>query len=244
MKNREKIAAILIAIDIVLFIGAGYYIGGTFMDSLKNVKLEWLKKPTMVTESFEAEERANINVVSKDPVKVEVAYATKAITGEKVMEERADTSDELPKMQYGYSEEDIELLKKTTYAEAGICSEQAQRGVAATILARAKEQNKTISEVVFARGQFNCAVANQIYLVTSQGNIIVTDEMANNEKTVSAVTEALQYGAGDEITSVIGGEPLFFYSPSAAISEAERNSRATISAQCDVDQMRFYRVWN
>ena len=102
MKNREKIAAILIAIDIVLFIGAGYYIGGTFMDSLKNVKLEWLKKHTMVTESFETEERANINVVSKDPVKVEVAYATKAITGEKVMEERADTSDELPKMQYKF----------------------------------------------------------------------------------------------------------------------------------------------
>ena len=44
MKNRKKIAAILIAIDIVLFIGAGYYIGGTFIDSLKNVKLEWLKK--------------------------------------------------------------------------------------------------------------------------------------------------------------------------------------------------------
>lgn len=239
MKNREKIAAILIAIDIVLFIGAGYYIGETFMDSLKNVKLEWLKEPTAVTESLEAEEK-----VSKAPVKVEVVNATKAITGEKVMEEQEEASEELPKMQYGYSEEDIELLKKTTYAEAGICSEQAQRGVAATILARAKEQNKTISEVVFARGQFNCAVANQIYLVTSQGNIIVTDEMANNEKTVSAVTEALQYGAGDEITSVIGGEPLFFYSPSVAISEAERNSRATISAQCDVDQMRFYRVWN
>lgn len=160
--------------------------------------------------------------------------------GEEQLEDTQMTQTEC--LSSEFSEEEINLLMQTTYAEAGICSEEAQRGVAATIIARAREGGKSIQDVVFAKGQFSCAISGAIYLVTANGNIPVTMEMAGNETTKSAVEQALEEGAGQEITSVIGGEPLFFYSPEA-LSEEARQERSNISNSIYVDRMVFYRVW-
>ena len=137
------------------------------------------------------------------------------------------------------SQSDFLLLKKTTYAEAGICDEATQRAVAGTILARAAENGQTISEVVFAPGQFSCAIGGQVYLVTSNGNIEVTQEMA--EKTATAVMTAITDGSG--LTSGLGGEPLFFYS-AGGLSAEELAKRSTISNSITLDRMTFYRVWD
>ena len=137
------------------------------------------------------------------------------------------------------SQSDFLLLKKTTYAEAGICDEATQRAVAGTILARAAENGQTISEVVFAPGQFSCAIGGQVYLVTSNGNIEVTQEMA--EKTATAVMSAITDGSG--LASGLGGEPLFFYS-AGGLSAEELAKRSTISNSITLDRMTFYRVWD
>lgn len=137
------------------------------------------------------------------------------------------------------SRSDFLLLKKTTYAEAGICDEATQRAVAGTILARAAENGQTISEVVFAPGQFSCAIGGQVYLVTSNGNIEVTQEMA--EKTATAVMTAITDGSG--LASGLGGEPLFFYS-AGGLSAEELAKRSTISNSITLDRMTFYRVWD
>ena len=137
------------------------------------------------------------------------------------------------------SQSDFLLLKKTTYAEAGICDEATQRAVAGTILARAAENGQTISEVVFAPGQFSCAIGGQVYLVTSNGNIEVTEEMA--EKTATAVMTAITDGSG--LASGLGGEPLFFYS-AGGLSAEELAKRSTISNSITLDRMTFYRVWD
>ena len=137
------------------------------------------------------------------------------------------------------SQSDFLLLKKTTYAEAGICDEATQRAVAGTILARAAENGQTISEVVFAPGQFSCAIGGQVYLVTSNGNIEVTQEMA--EKTATAVMTAITDGSG--LASGLGGEPLFFYS-AGGLSAEELAKRSTISNFITLDRMTFYRVWD
>lgn len=141
------------------------------------------------------------------------------------------------------SEEDVRLLQKATYAEAGICSEEAQRGVAATILERGRERGESIREVIFERGQFSCAKDGEIYLITNEGDIPVTDEMVENEKTTSAVLEAIENGAGENITSAIGGEPLYFYTPTE-LSEKESFARESISKRFQVDKMVFYRIWD
>ena len=137
------------------------------------------------------------------------------------------------------SQSDFLLLKKTTYAEAGICDEATQRAVAGTILARAAENGQTISEVVFAPGQFSCAIGGQVYLVTSNGNIEVTQEMA--EKTATAVMTAITDGSG--LASGLGGEPFFFYS-AGGLSAEELAKRSTISNSITLDRMTFYRVWD
>ena len=137
------------------------------------------------------------------------------------------------------SQSDFLLLKKTTYAEAGICDEATQRAVAGTILARVAENGQTISEVVFAPGQFSCAIGGQVYLVTSNGNIEVTEEMA--EKTATAVMTAITDGSG--LASGLGGEPLFFYS-AGGLSAEELAKRSTISNSITLDRMTFYRVWD
>lgn len=137
------------------------------------------------------------------------------------------------------SQSDFLLLKKTTYAEAGICDEATQRAVAGTILARVAENGQTISEVVFAPGQFSCAIGGQVYLVTSNGNIEVTQEMA--EKTATAVMSAITDGSG--IASGLGGELLFFYS-AGGLSAEELAKRSTISNSITLDRMTFYRVWD
>lgn len=137
------------------------------------------------------------------------------------------------------SQSDFLLLEKTTYAEAGICDEATQRAVAGTILARAAENGQTISEVVFAPGQFSCAIGGQVYLVTSNGNIEVTQEMA--EKTATAVMSAITDGSG--LASGLGGEPLFFYS-AGGLSAEELAKRSTISNSITLDRMTFYRVWD
>lgn len=171
---------------------------------------------------------------------------TEVISESELHEEETEKSSEsgiADSSDMKISEEDVRLLQKATYAEAGICSEEAQRGVAATILERGRERGESIREVIFERGQFSCAKDGEIYLITSEGDIPVTDEMVENEKTTSAVLEAIENGAGENITSAIGGEPLYFYTPTE-LSEKESFARESISKRFQVDKMVFYRIWD
>jgi len=152
-----------------------------------------------------------------------------------------------------FSEEEINLLKKATFAEGGICSQDVQQAIAATIIERAKENNQTIQEVIFDKGQFSCVVDQKVCINIKNEPTPVTDEMA--EQVAEAVELAISEGAGkvaEELkkvaiekgldVEVYGGDPLYFYSP-AACSQDQLEIRSSIQVTYSEDGVTFYRVW-
>ena len=147
---------------------------------------------------------------------------------------------------YKITEEEKDLLIRITYAESGICSESVQQAVAATILARSKERNMSITDVIFEPGQFTPAKDGQVYVIYTDysGNRVqelVTSEMAEPSRT--AVEKAIAFGAGWSVTSRLGGEPLYFYAPKGC-SDEELKARANIQDKIQLEELVFYRIWN
>lgn len=170
----------------------------------------------------------------KEPIQEELAETS----GEVSTKQDAENETEFIGGYGGYTAEDVSLLTRITYAEAGICDESTRQAVAATVLARSNEMNMSIEDVIFAPGQFTPAINGQIYRVTSYERVLVTDEMAAG--CLTAVHKAIDQGAGEEITSILGGEPIFFYAPSGCTEEALAD-RANVPAKYYADKLVFYR---
>lgn len=116
------------------------------------------------------------------------------------------------------SDEELLLMGKVIFAEAGSSSFLEQRGVAAVILCRSKEWNKSIEEVIFQRGQFSVVHGKKV--IYSGG--VVPDELAM--LMYPAIYEAVKGGGGAITTNLTeqakskgisvkkyGGEPLYFF---------------------------------
>lgn len=172
-------------------------------------------------------------------IKVEAINSEQTVEEENVME---------------LSEEEILLLKKVTFAEGGICSQDVQQAIAATVIERARLDGTSIERVIFKKDQFSCVDNGVICTGDGNGNSIpVTDEMA--EKVTDAVEAALEEGAGEiaeELTKMsidkcldpktYGGEPLYFYSPRWC-SKSELKKRENIQVSYSIDGVVFYREW-
>lgn len=194
-----------------------------------------------VQEIEEQKPKTKVTRQSKKEGSIKIKSTTEEILKEEEIEE------------IRYSEEEISLLKKTTFAEGGICSQDVQQAIAATIIARAKENNQSIKEVIFDDGQFS-SVINQVPCINTRENPIpVTDEMA--EEVSKAVELAITEGAGKVSkkleesaiqqgldSKVYGGEPLYFYSPKGC-SEEELEKRSSIQVTYSEDGVTFYRIW-
>ena len=264
MLSTRKIAALMYLFSFICFVISGF----VFAQAIMNPKLPSREEET-ITKFENTTQTSLVETSTEDTkitpaISLEIRYATADVAKETEPREESKPEEEVQEVNdtavietteaqeevnsdekiYAFngvelSQTDILLLEKTTYAEAGVCDEATQRAVAGIILARAAENGQTISEVVFAHGQFSCAIGGQVYLVTSNGNIEVTQEMA--EKTETAVMTAITDGSG--IAAGLGGEPLFFYSE-GGLSTEELAKRATISVSVTLDRMTFYRVWD
>lgn len=194
-----------------------------------------MEKTTQVVVNEATKEIAKENEQEEtEPIQEELAETS----GKVSTEQEVQNETELIGGYGGYTAEDVSLLTRITYAEAGICDEPTQQAVAATVLARSNEMNMSIEDVIFAPGQFTPAINGQIYRVTSYEQVLVTDDMAAG--CLTAVQKAIDQGAGAEITSTLGGEPLFFYAPSGCTEEALAD-RANVPAKYYADKLVFYR---
>lgn len=74
------------------------------------------------------------------------------------------TVDKKEESQNSFSDDEILLFQKTVFAEVGVLSEKAQKGVASVILNRIKmsEYPDDLHDVIFEKNQFSTAVDGQI----------------------------------------------------------------------------------
>ena len=255
MEKRTKIAFKMILIALVCFIISGKYIAKAMTMEIDTPITS--NKQTATSDS--APEMAKRTVKETTAENINITFATVDVTGDyvyveqetEILNEAVEKSEDASTNEThtqnertifegygGYSAEDISLLTRITYAEAGICGEEARQAVAATVLARSKEWGKTIEETIFADGQFTPAIGGQIYRITKDEQVVVTDEMA--AECLSAVKKAIDEGAGSYVTGMLGGEPLYFFAPEA-VSEEELAARASVPAMCQIDGTAFYR---
>ena len=262
--KRIKLVRRMLLVALVCFIISGRYIAKAMtMDVDTSITSNTEQKTT----SDSVPEMTKRTIPETAAESVNITYATSDVTGENVYVEQeseaVETSEDISTNETlkvdsdeqtasengqnegtifegygGYTAEDISLLTRITYAEAGICGEEARQAVAATVLARSKEWGKTIEETIFAEDQFTPAIGGQIYRITKDEQVVVTDEMA--AECLSAVHKAIDEGAGSYVTGMLGGEPLYFFAPEA-VSEEELAARASVPAMCQIDGTAFYR---
>ena len=255
-RKNQKIALLMLLFSAICFSISGYWIVQAIVNP--NIPERYKKEDNVQTSadtiSLADENAEDTNYVSMTKPETQVATIKQVEqeTNENIPIETKLSEDEVKNTEndirecetiafngVSLSQSDIVLLEKTTYAEAGICDEATQRAVAATILERADEREQTIEEVVFEPGQFSCAIDGEIYLITTNGNILTTSEMA--KQTSDAVSDAIMNGSG--ISNSLGGEPLFFYS-NGGLDSYEAEKRSTISVSVTLDRVTFYRVWD
>ena len=78
-----------------------------------------------------------------------------------------------------FSEEDEFFLKSVAYAEAGVDGKEAVKAVMHVLYNRTKAEGfgSSIREVVNKSGAFSSVRGGYVYLVTSEGNILVTQDI-------------------------------------------------------------------
>lgn len=232
--ERLKLAGFMLLISALCFaLCVPYFVEGlTYSSEKRNTEVQ---EEVAVEQSDDHELWDGIN-------EVKIIEAKPKISGNELDIKMVGVKREGSELYDGYksySSEEISLLTRITYAEAGICDEVTRQAVAATVLARSEEWGKSIYDTIFAPGQFSPAIDGQIYRITSYERVLVTDEMAID--CLSAVKLAIDEGAGTAITSALGGEPLYFYAPSGC-SDEELAARANIPVKYQGDKVIFYRA--
>lgn len=158
--------------------------------------------------------------------------------------------------EYQLSEEEKALLKMVVYAESGGSTIEEQMATTETILNRVATKGKSLTEVVFEKGQFACARNGKIYTGMGDSLKLMTLDRVP-EKTAQAVEQtlyaksyiteamltakAIQQGKDPEVYAKGGAE--YFYEESGC-SEKERAARANILVYVKIGQHFYYKVWD
>ncbi len=159
-----------------------------------------------------------------------------------------------------FSEEDEFFLKSVAYAEAGVDGKEAVKAVMHVLYNRTKAEGfgSSIREVVNKSGAFSSVRGGYVYLVTSEGNILVTQDILPTYVNEAYETFVAEVQAGidptkellQEQANLLGFEEpkfwqdgaLYFYNP-YAISWNEQNARASIRVQIPIGSQYFYCYW-
>lgn len=159
-----------------------------------------------------------------------------------------------------FSEEDEFFLKSVAYAEAGVDGKEAVKAVMHVLYNRTKAEGfgSSIREVVNKSGAFSSVRGGYVYLVTSEGNILVTQNILPTYVNEAYETFVAEVQAGidptkellQEQANLLGFEEpkfwqdgaLYFYNP-YAISWNEQNARAGIRVQIPIGTQYFYCYW-
>lgn len=177
---------------------------------------------------------------------------SQAETSSPVVEEEFSEENSLSTTISKIASEDLQLLAKITYAEAGNQTLEQQLAVAATILNRVESESfpNTIQEVISQKGQFSSVKGGT---VMAFGEPVAFSEVP--ESCVQAAERAL---AGEDPTEELlrqeaiskglnpdeyaSGGALFFYNPDYCGS-SEIEMRNSIQVKVEFGDHIFYKVW-
>lgn len=177
---------------------------------------------------------------------------SQAETSSPVVEEEFSEENSLSTTISQIESEDLQLLAKITYAEAGNQTLEQQLAVAATILNRVESESfpNTIQEVISQKGQFSSVKGGT---VMAFGEPVAFSEVP--ESCVQAAERAL---AGEDPTEELlrqeaiskglnpdeyaSGGALFFYNPDYCGS-SEIEMRNSIQVKVEFGDHIFYKVW-
>ena len=177
---------------------------------------------------------------------------SQAETSSPVVEEEFSEENSLSTTISQIESEDLQLLAKITYAEAGNQTLEQQLAVAATILNRVESESfpNTIQEVISQKGQFSSVKGGT---VMAFGEPVDFSEVP--ESCVQAAERAL---AGEDPTEELlrqeaiskclnpdeyaSGGALFFYNPDYCGS-SEIEMRNSIQVKVEFGDHIFYKVW-
>ena len=176
------------------------------------------------------------------------------------VEETVVSAEEPQSNTVFFSEEDEFLIKSVAYAEAGIDGKEAEKAVMHVLYNRTKAEGfgSSIYEVVNQLGAFSSVKGGYVYLVTKDGNFLVTQDILPTHVDEAYETFVAEVQAGIDPTKELLRDQaylqglddpkfwqngaLYFYNVSA-ISLSEQNARAGIRVQIPIGTQYFYCYW-
>lgn len=197
-------------------------------------------------------EREKASEETKKLIGESQAETSSPVVEENVVEEEISEENSLSTTISQIESEDLQLLAKITYAEAGNQTLEQQLAVAATILNRVESESfpNTIQEVISQKGQFSSVKGGT---VMAFGKPVEFSEVP--ESCVEAAERAL---AGEDPTEELlrqeaiskglnpdeygRGGALFFYNPDYCGS-SEIEMRNSIQVKVEFGDHIFYKVW-
>ena len=229
-------------------------------EAIKMVRQEEIKETSKA--NIQSEDRYNQIVeqeIARQMEREKASEETKKLIGESqaetsspVVEEEFSEENSLSTTISKIASEDLQLLAKITYAEAGNQTLEQQLAVAATILNRVESESfpNTIQEVISQKGQFSSVKGGT---VMAFGEPVAFAEVP--ESCVQAAERAL---AGEDPTEELlrqeaiskglnpdeyaSGGALFFYNPDYCGS-SEIEMRNSIQVKVEFGDHIFYKVW-
>lgn len=229
-------------------------------EAIKMVRQEEIKETSKA--NIQSEDRYNQIVeqeIARQMEREKASEETKKLIGESqaetsspVVEEEFSEENSLSTTISKIASEDLQLLAKVTYAEAGNQTLEQQLAVAATILNRVESESfpNTIQEVISQKGQFSSVKGGT---VMAFGKPVEFSEVP--ESCVEAAERAL---AGEDPTEELlrqeaiskglnadeyaRGGALYFYNPDYCGS-SEIEMRNSIQVKVEFGDHIFYKVW-
>ena len=225
-------------------------------EAIKMVRQEEIKETSKA--NIQSEDRYNQIVEQEIARQMEREKASEE-TKKLIDESQAETSSPVVEEENSLSttiskiaSEDLQLLAKVTYAEAGNQTLEQQLAVAATILNRVESESfpNTIQEVISQKGQFSSVKGGT---VMAFGKPVEFSEVP--ESCVEAAERAL---AGEDPTEELlrqeaiskglnpdeyaRGGALYFYNPDYC-GNSEIEMRNSIQVKVEFGDHIFYKVW-
>lgn len=203
------------------------------------------------TESY-SNYQANIINHQSNKMKKEVTDSIVLKTMKKEASSIDSIENEYEGTQIQLSDEERLWLAKIIYAESGICGLDEQIAVGKTILNRMEKYNMTIYEVITSKGQFSSVINGEVYLITSSGNILVTEDIISDRSWEAVETvlsgeqtlvekllmdEAIRLGL--DVQEYAEGGPMFFVNVDAVKNKEYYNS---LTCKVKIGYQTFYKA--
>ena len=157
---------------------------------------------------------------------------------------------------YRLSEYEKTLLLMVVYAESGGSTIEEQMATAETILNRVVTRRMSLTQVVFEKGQFACAINGSIYTGMGESLRLMTPDRVSNDtaQSVEAVLYAKSYITEALLTAEairVGKDPevygkggALYFCELSGCSEKERASRENIAVKVQIGDHIYYKVWD